>query len=159
MEDVSAFLRAEAREADLLHEQSRRKLVAAVRTGSRAGLSQREIAAAVGRSQPEVSRLLRFHGVTPTGRRLSAMRRQVIGVLARYGAHDPRVFGSVARGEDGPDSDVDILVAISPTTSLFDLARMEGEVAEIIGRPVDIVPDRSLPPGVATSVEHDAVPL
>ncbi len=61
-------LQAEARAADLLYVRSRKILVDAVRAGIKAGLSQRDIAEAVGRSQPEVSRLVRFHGQTPLGK-------------------------------------------------------------------------------------------
>ena len=55
---------------------------------------------------------------TPLGRRLRQRRRQVLATAEKYGASNVRVFGSVARGEDTPESDVDILVDLSPRSSL-----------------------------------------
>ena len=55
---------------------------------------------------------------TPYGRRLRQRRRQVLAVATKHGASNVRVFGSVARGEDTPDSDIDILVDLSPKSSL-----------------------------------------
>jgi uncharacterized protein len=117
-------LRNEARAADELHERSRNLLVHAARSGAAAGLTQREIAAAVGRSQPEVSRLLRFHGNSALGRVLTRSRQAILKTAAGYGATNLRVFGSVARGTDGPDSDIDLLADIASGTSLFTLARL-----------------------------------
>lgn len=150
---------AEARTADQLHERSRSLLVNAVRAGAAAGLSQREIATAVNRSQPEVSRLLRFHGTSELGRRLTRNRRRVLDLAGAYGARNIRVFGSVARGTDGPDSDVDLLAEIPTGTSLFDLARLELDLGELLGTKVDVVPDGNLRANLADRVLAEAVPL
>jgi len=56
------------------------------------------------------------------------------------------VFGSFARGDFGPESDADILVRFSKWKSLLDLVRIERELAERIGRPVDLVTEDSLSP-------------
>ncbi|BDZ54382.1 nucleotidyltransferase family protein [Agromyces marinus] len=150
---------ADARAADDLHERSRAMLLGAVRAGARAGLSQREIAAAVGRSQPEVSRLLRFHGSSARGRELVKRRRKVIEMAAARGARNLRVFGSVANGTDRPDSDIDLLVDLAPGTGLFSLARLEAELAEVLGAEVDVVPARALREHLAERVLAEAVPL
>ena len=152
-------LRADARAADALHERSRQLLVSAVRTGAAAGLSQREIAAAIERSQPEVSRLLRFQGQSGLGRRLARNRRRVLATARAYGARDVRVFGSVARGTDGPDSDIDLLVELPEAVSLFTLARLERDLAELLGAKVDVVPSGSLRSNLADQVLSEAVPL
>ena len=89
-EDVVRRLQSDARMADELHARSRELLISAARAGTAAGLTQREIAAALQRSQPEVSRLLRFHGSTDLGRRLARRRAEVLTVLKRYGATNPR---------------------------------------------------------------------
>ncbi|MBW0255684.1 nucleotidyltransferase family protein [Cellulomonas sp. PS-H5] len=68
-----------------------------------------------------------------------------------------RVFGSVARGEDGPDSDVDLLVDLEPGVSLFDLGRAQVELEQILERPVDLVPARMLKPRVAATVQAVAL--
>ena len=62
-----------------------------------------------------------------------------MAVAARHHANRVRIFGSVARGDDGPDSDIDLLVDFAPDSSLFDLMRLGRELAELLGRPVDVV--------------------
>lgn len=80
-------------------------------------------------------------------------------MLARHGLRNPRVFGSVARGTDRDDSDIDLLVRTAPNTSLFDLARAEYELTALLGVPVDMVPDSQLRKNVAMSADRDTVPL
>lgn len=70
-----------------------------------------------------------------------------------------RVFGSVARGEDTEDSDVDLLVDLSPEVGLVGLAGLERELAALLGRPVDIVPASSLKSGIEPQVLAEAIPL
>jgi predicted nucleotidyltransferase/predicted XRE-type DNA-binding protein len=152
-------LRSDASAADEMQARARRMLREAARLGRREGLTQREIADALGRSQPEVSRLLRFHATSELGRRLVRGRGDVIAILARYGAHRPRVFGSVARGSDGPSSDVDLLVDVRGDVSLFDLARAEAEISDLLGARVDVVPDRSVRASVSAAAVDDIVPL
>ncbi len=157
--DIAERLNAEARAADELHERSRSLLVNAVRTGAAAGLSQRDIARAIGRSQPEVSRLLRFRGTSELSRRVSINRRRIIDLAAAHGIRNIRVFGSVAQGTDGPESDLDLLVDLTPGTSLFTLARLEDELAELLGTGVDVVPARNLREHLADRVLGEAIPL
>jgi len=153
-----AELKAAAQAADELHAESRALLVDAVRSGAAAGLTQREIAAAVGRSQPEVSRLLRFHGTTPRARTLSSRRREVLRVIRSHGGRDTRVFGSVATGEDRDNSDIDLLVAFDKVPSLVTLARIERELAAVLHVPVDVTPASALPPHIRDRAEREAVP-
>ena len=152
-------LSADAAEADQLRERSRALLIATVRKGLVEGLSQREIATAVGRSQPEVSRLLRFQGASPLARRLAANRRDVSRIARKHGATNVRVFGSVARGTDNSDSDIDLLVDLAPGTGLLTLARLEFELGELLGAKVDVSPARSLRDNLAEQVKSEAVPL
>jgi uncharacterized protein len=70
-----------------------------------------------------------------------------------------RVFGSVARGEDTEDSDIDLLVDLADDVSLVELIGLERELSELLGRPVDVVPARGLTPAVARRVLAEAVPL
>jgi predicted nucleotidyltransferase len=79
--------------------------------------------------------------------------------LRREGVADLWVFGSVARGDAGPDSDVDIAVAFSPeaSPSLFDIARLKRQLEQSIGRPVDIGERSAMKPGVAAAAERDMV--
>jgi len=62
-----------------------------------------------------------------------------MAVATRNHANRVRLFGSVARGDDGPDSDIDLLVDFDQDSSLFDLMRMTRELEELLGRPVDVV--------------------
>lgn len=71
--------------------------------------------------------------------------RQAIREAKRFNAANPRVFGSVARREDRPDSDLDILVDALPGTILFDLAGLLEELKETLGINVDLVTPAGLP--------------
>ena len=159
VENLLARLTADALRADELHAQSRSLLVSSVRAGAAAGLSQREIAAAIGRSQPEVSRLLRFHGHSPRARQLMQQRSEVIDLVRHYGGRNPRVFGSVALGTDTPASDIDLLVDFSDAPSLFELARLEAALAASLGFTVDVVSSQGLRAHMKSRVLSEAVPL
>ena len=72
------------------------------------------------------------------GHRIDAAR--LADVCERYGLAELSVFGSVARGDAGPDSDVDLLFALAPDARLgFAVFDLEDELAEIFGRPVDLL--------------------
>jgi len=65
----------------------------------------------------------------------------------------------VARGEDRPDSDVDLLADLPPGLSLFGLGRAEAELEAILGSRVDLIPAEDLKPGVRARFERDLVAL
>lgn len=65
-------------------------------------------------------------------------RAEIAQVLARYGASNLRVFGSVARREDGPNSDIDCLVELASGSTLFTLASLQLELGDLLGREVDL---------------------
>lgn len=67
-----------------------------------------------------------------------------------------RVFGSVARGEDSPESDLDLLVEFAKPKSLVDLVGIEDEFAEALGRKVDLLTPASLSPYIRDEVLSDA---
>lgn len=146
-------------QADRLHQLSREMLTDAVRRAAGAGYTQREIAAAIGRSQPEISRLLRFVPRSDQGRQLAAHRREVLDLCHSHGVTNVRVFGSTARGTDGPESDIDLLVDVDPDVGLFGLARLEIALSDLLGRPVDVIPAHSLKERIAKAVLNDRVPL
>lgn len=107
------------------------------------------------RRQP--SRVSRLSG--PVGRQLRRRRQDVVAAAAAHGVRNLQVFGSVARGEDRPDSDVDLLVDLPPGLSLFGLARVRDELEAILGTRVDLVPAQDLKPGVRAHVEHELITL
>ena len=96
----------------------------------------------------------------------SARRKSVDGNASRLrrafrllGGSNVRLFGSVARGDDGPDSDIDLLVDVAPDVGLFALGRMRSEAERILGSSVDVVPANSLKQDVAQRVLLEAISL
>lgn len=78
-----------------------------------------------------------------TGHRIDAA--QLAEVCERYGLAELSVFGSVARGDAGPESDVDLLFVLAPDARLgFAVFDLEDELVEIIGRPVDLLSKDSI---------------
>lgn len=69
------------------------------------------------------------------------------------------VFGSVARGESGPNSDLDLLVDLEPGRSLLDIIGAKQDLEDLLGRRVDIVTERSLSPYVREGITKDAICL
>lgn len=77
----------------------------------------------------------------PTLAELRARRDEILALAARYGASDVRVFGSVARGDATPASDVDLLVTFCEDASLYDLSGLRQALTELLDCPVDITED------------------
>jgi predicted nucleotidyltransferase len=90
---------------------------------------------------------------------LRERREEILAVARSRGASHVRVFGSVARGDDGLSSDVDFLVELDPTRTLLDLGGLVMDLRELLGREVDVVTERDLRPRVAARVAADAVEL
>ena len=85
----------------------------------------------------------------------SRYRHQILALAANRGAHNVRVFGSVARGEQHESSDIDFLVDFEPGRSLLDLTGLW----LALGCKVDVVSSRGLRPRVAAEVLRDAIAL
>jgi uncharacterized protein len=96
---------------------------------------------------------------TPLGRRIRKHRQALLAAVAKAGGSNLRVFGSVARGEDGPDSDVDLLIDLPEGTGLFALQALEGELRRILNSDVDLAPASSLEARVRAEAEADAIAL
>ena len=77
--------------------------------------------------------------------------------LVTYGAESLSVFGSVARDEAGPDSDVDLLVEIKRPMGLFGFVRLQRYLEEILGRPVDLATPDMIEPAMREQVFQEAV--
>lgn len=122
-------------------------------------MTQAQIAHEIGRSQPEVSRLLRFHGTSPLARNLRRNASQVRRVVAAAGGSDVRVFGSMATGHDHDESDVDLMFVMGEPLSLMQLGRLEKRVSDLLGVRVDLVPESSLRPDLRERVLAEAVAL
>jgi hypothetical protein len=96
---------------------------------------------------------------TPIGRRLRRNRSALLAVAARHGAKNLRVFGSVARGEDTFESDVDIVADLPSGIGLLELGEFERELSEILKANVDLVPSDGLRPRVRVEVDTEAILL
>lgn len=86
-------------------------------------------------------------------------RADIDRLAARYGARNVRVFGSVARGEAGPASDLDVLVAFDRGRSLLDLIGFEQDLAELFGCRVDVVSEGGISPHLEDRILAEAEPL
>lgn len=75
---------------------------------------------------------------------VAARAEEIEAAATRHRGRRVRLFGSVARGEERPDSDVDLLVTFEPGSSLFDLLRLTRELEALLGRPVDVVSEGGL---------------
>ena len=91
--------------------------------------------------------------------RLDAKRTQVLHLAQTYGARNVRMIGSVARGEAGPDSDLDLLVDLEQGRSLLDQATLMIELEKLLGCKVDVATDQGLRSRVRERVLKEAVPL
>ena len=94
-----------------------------------------------------------------THERLQGMRSEILRTAEKYGATNVRVFGSVVRGEDGTDSDIDLLIALERGRTLLDLVELEDELTALIGRKVDVVVEGGLSPHIGPNILREAVGL
>ena len=84
------------------------------------------------RGRPPIRKPLTLH-------ELRQQRDQIVAIGRRHGAGDIRVFGSVARGDARPDSDVDFLVTLDPGRTVLDLSELIIDLEEALRRPIDVV--------------------
>ncbi|WP_129630620.1 nucleotidyltransferase family protein [Candidatus Oscillochloris fontis] len=90
---------------------------------------------------------------------LSAKRSEIFAIAAQYGASNLRIFGSVARGEAGPASDIDLLVALADDRSLLDLIGLWQDLEDLLGCKVDVITERGLHVRIRDRVLSEAVAL
>jgi len=86
-------------------------------------------------------------------------RQELLDIAHRRGASQVRVFGSMARGDAGADSDVDLLVTLAPGVSGLALGGIAVDVEELLGRRVDVVTEAALHPRLRQRVLATARPL
>lgn len=90
---------------------------------------------------------------------LKAKRDDILRIAARHGAYNVRIFGSAARGEAGPESDVDVLVELEEGRSLFDLGGLLMDLQDLLGCEVDVVTENGLHWYIRDRVLKEAVQL
>ncbi len=166
---------------ELLREARRRAGLSQSELAARAGVTQSVVSEYESdRRQPAVATLARLVAATgheltlglnrtdpkvrglpdtALGRRLRQHRKALLEAVRDAGASNLRVFGSVARGQDGPNSDVDLLVDLPEQTSLFAVLALEGTLERILKVKVDLAPVSSLKPRVRDEALADAVAL
>ena len=89
-----------------------------------------------------------------TQARIAIPDQQVANLCQRFQVHSLALFGSVLREDFRPDSDVDMLVDFDPNAQIgfLALARLQRELADLLGRPVDLVPRQGLKPVIRDHV-------
>jgi predicted nucleotidyltransferase len=90
---------------------------------------------------------------------LRKKKPEIEAIARKYGAHNVRVFGSVARGEDTPRSDVDILIDLKKGISLYEHIRLKNELQELLGRKVDVMTPAQVVPDLKRRIFAEARPL
>ena len=90
---------------------------------------------------------------------LQAKRGEILRIAKKHGVVNIRVFGSIARGEGGPASDVDFLVDMEPSRSLLDLGGLLMDLQDLLGFKVDVVETEGLHWYIRDRVLKEAIPL
>lgn len=90
---------------------------------------------------------------------LRTRRKEILEIAARHGVKSIRVFGSAARGENKPDSDVDFLVQVGPVHSPWFPAGLIADLEDLLGIPVDVVTEDGLHWYIRERVLEEARPL
>lgn len=90
---------------------------------------------------------------------IRSQRDAILRICRRHGARLPRLFGSIARGDATPESDIDVLIEMEPGRSLLDQAALLVELRELLGRDVDVVTTDGLRDRIRERVMNEAVPL
>lgn len=87
------------------------------------------------------------------------LQKEIISVMAKYKPTRIDIFGSYARNEQTPHSDLDILVDFGETVNLLDIIGIEQELSERLGVKVDLITIRSLNPRIKQHIEKDLISL
>ena len=90
---------------------------------------------------------------------LSFHRARILEIALSHRVSDVRVFGSASRGEDRPDSDLDLLVEPTAQTTFMDIGAIRHELKNLLGMEVEVLTPNGLPPRYRDQVLREAVPL
>ena len=150
---------AEYRASQRDERLARLRRAVALRAMTASGMSQRDIAQALGVSQPAVSQQMksaRLVSAVLPGELVEAAAPVLRQLAADAGFEDLAVFGSVARGAATADSDIDLLVRSPAGTSTFAFLRFKQQLEDILGSPVDLVDYGGLTPGLDDDIRREA---
>jgi hypothetical protein len=87
---------------------------------------------------------------------LRQRKAEILALCQKYHASNVRVFGSVARGDNREDSDIDLLIEMPSQISFLRLVSLHQELFDLLGRRVDIAIERNLPPLIKEQTLRDA---
>lgn len=155
-------LLAEYRDARREEDVARLRRVLALRAMIATGMSQRQIAAAVGITQPAVSQQLRFAS------ELANLHPELVvdaaapilkALAVERGYARLAVFGSVGRRQARADSDIDLVVEAPSGTSSFDFLSFKQLIEQVLGREIDLIDYGGLKPGLDDDINREAVLL
>jgi predicted nucleotidyltransferase len=90
---------------------------------------------------------------------LSDKREAILKLAKQYGATNVRVFGSVARGEAQPESDIDFLMEFDKDSSIFDMVGLWQDLTDLLQREVDLIADHPSGGRIAEIARKEAIPL
>lgn len=90
---------------------------------------------------------------------LKKSRAEILAIAAKHGASNVRIFGSVVRGEDTEESDVDVLVDMAADRSLYDLVGFQQEIEALVGRKADGLTENGLNRYLKDRILAEAAPL
>lgn len=90
---------------------------------------------------------------------LKNKRNEILELAKIHGAYKVRIFGSVARGEDDDQSDIDFLIRMKAGRTLLDMGGFLTDLESLLGRPVDVVTENGLRDRIRERVLREAVPL
>lgn len=139
------------------------KLQRSVLSASESGITQRKIAKTLGVTQSAVSQMMAASRARakltrgPVGRKLAQHRAEVLRIAHSAGASNVRVFGSVARGEDDEDSDLDLLVTMAGDVGMLQIAGLSEDLAAVLGVHIDVIPEHIVKRDVLPALKRMAV--
>ncbi len=90
---------------------------------------------------------------------LKKNRKAILEIALRHGAKEVRVFGSVVRGEDDENSDLDLLVSMAPDRNLYDLIGLQQDIEQLVGRKTDVITEKSINRHLKDAILQEAVAL
>ena len=86
-------------------------------------------------------------------------REEMLAIAKAHGADNVRIFGSYARSEEKPPSDIDLLVEMAPDRSLLDVIAIKQEIEDLVNKKVDVVTEDALSPYIHKEIHREAIAL
>ena len=87
------------------------------------------------------------------------LRESILAIARRHGAHDVRIFGSVARGDAAESSDLDLIVRFDPDRTLFGHGGLIMDLQDLLGVKVDVISEAGMRDRFRNHVMKEAIPL